>query len=72
MDRHEVLIVAGSAYSVAGPNTGLPANLRRPGDYPVEALCAVSGCGQVVRREKPEPGHLDWAHTGRMAGEPGR
>lgn len=68
-DPAEVLIVAGSAYSVKGRNTGLQANLRNPDHYPVEALCR--GCGRVVRRETPEPWRLDWSHTGRKAGEPG-
>lgn len=66
-DPAEVLIVPGSAYSMKGPNTGQPANLRKPEHYPVEALCR--GCRRVVRREKPEPGRLDWNHTGRKAGE---
>jgi hypothetical protein len=67
-DPHEMLIVPGSAYSMEGHNTNLPANLRLPWHYPVEALCSV--CGEVVRREEPQPGRLDWPHTGRKAGEP--
>jgi hypothetical protein len=63
-----MLIVRGSAYSVKGRNTGLEANLRNPEHYPVEALCR--GCRRPVRREKPDPGRLDWEHIGRQAGEP--
>lgn len=69
-DVQEVLIRPDSAYTVGPrPNTGLRANLRNPEHYPVEAVCA--GCGQVVRREKPEPLNPDWHHTGRKPGEPG-
>ena len=67
-DAHGILIVAGSAYSMAGPNTGQEANLRKPGHYPVEAICSV--CKGVVRREKPAPGQIDWMHLDRMPGEP--
>lgn len=68
---HTALIVEGSAYTVGeGPNTGRPANLGWPAHYPMEALCAVKGCGQVVRREKMDARQLDWEHTGRMPGEP--
>lgn len=66
-DVAEVAIVPGSAYSVKGRNANLPANLRLPWHYPVEAICAT--CKQVVRREKPAPGVTDWPHTGRMPGE---
>lgn len=62
---HETLIVPGSAYQVRIPNR--EANLRRPEDYPVTAICAI--CGQVVEREKMAPEQLDWKHTGRKAGE---
>ena len=62
---HETLIVPGSAYIELIPNR--EANLRRPEDYPVTAICAV--CHGVVRRESMEPGKLDWQHTGRKAGE---
>jgi hypothetical protein len=65
---HTALIVEDSAYTVEGPNTGRPANLGWPGHYPMEAVCAV--CGLVVRREKIDPGQLDWTHTGRAAGDP--
>lgn len=64
------LIVDGSAYSAEGPNTGRPANLGWPSHYPMEALCAVKGCGQVVRRERMDAQQLDWEHTGRMPGDP--
>lgn len=64
----EMLIVPGSAYSAAGRYALRPANLRLEVCYPVEAICL--GCGRVVRREKPEPGRLDWSHTGRKAGDP--
>ena len=66
-DPHELLIKPGSAYSAAGRNTGLQANLRNPAHYPVEAQCRI--CGMVVRREEPAPGRLDWPHTGRMPGD---
>lgn len=62
---HETLIVPGSAYMVAIPNR--EANLRRPEDYPVTAICQV--CGRVVEREAMEPDAVDWKHTGRKAGE---
>lgn len=62
---HETLIVPGSAYMERIPNR--EANLRRPEHYPVTAICQV--CGGVVRREAMDPGALDWAHTGRQAGE---
>lgn len=64
---HETLIVKGSAYTAAGPNTGRPANLRNPAHYPVTAVCQV--CHGVVRRETMAPDVLDWSHTGRKAGE---
>jgi hypothetical protein len=64
---HETLIVPGSAYTVKGPNTGRPANLRNPAHYPAEAICQV--CFEVVERAEMEPGKLDWEHTGRKAGE---
>jgi hypothetical protein len=64
----EMLIVKDSAYSVEGRYAGRRADLRAEVCYPVEAICL--GCGHVVRREKPEPGRLDWNHTGRRAGEP--
>lgn len=67
---HRALIVEGSAYTVKGPNTGKPANLGWPGHYPMEAVCAVPGCGQVVRREEMDPEQLDWMHTGYMPGDP--
>jgi len=69
-ELHEALIVKDSAYTASGArqNTGLPANLANRLHYPVEAICSV--CGEVVRREKPAPGRLDWAHTGRKPGEP--
>jgi len=62
---HEVLIVAGSAYSC---KTGKPANLELPWSYPVDAVCKV--CGQVVHREEMAIERQDWMHTGRMPGEP--
>lgn len=65
---HAVLVVKDSAYSVKGPNDGRPAILGWPSHYPMEAICSV--CGQVVRREKMDPGNLDWVHTGRMPGDP--
>jgi hypothetical protein len=65
---HEALVADGSAYSMAGPNTGLPADLRKPRHYPVEGLCAI--CHEVVRREKMAPEQLDWLHTGRKPGDP--
>jgi len=64
---HETLIVPGSAYTVKGPNTGRPANLRNPAHYPAEAICQV--CSQVVERAEMDAGKLDWKHTGRKAGE---
>jgi hypothetical protein len=67
-EPHEALIVKGSAYSMEGPNTNLPANPRWPAHYPMEAICAI--CHGVVRREEMTPGKLDWEHTGRKAGEP--
>jgi hypothetical protein len=67
-DPHEMLIAPGSAHSAEGRYHGRRANLRDEVCYPVEAICSI--CGGVVRREKMEPGRLDWPHTGRMAGEP--
>lgn len=67
-DPHELLIVADSAYSVTGRNANLPANLRLPWHYPVEAVCKV--CGLVVRREKLDPASPDWMHLDRKPGEP--
>lgn len=62
---HETLIVPDSAYMVKIPNR--QANLRRPEDYPVTAICQV--CHHVVRRESMESELLDWVHTDRKAGE---
>jgi hypothetical protein len=45
-DAHEILPVPGSARQLDGS----PADLTRPLDYPVEAVC--SGCGQPVRVER--------------------
>jgi hypothetical protein len=67
VDPHELLIKPGSAYSLIGRNTGLRANLRLPWHYPVTAICVI--CGEVVRREKPQPGRFDWVHTGRRPGD---
>ena len=66
-DPHELLIVPGSAYTMAGRNTGQPANLLNAFHYPVEALCRI--CGLPVRREKPDPACQDWMHLDRKAGE---
>lgn len=68
-ERHEALPEPGTAYTVAGRRTGLPADIRNTLHYPVEATC--SGCGQVIRCERMlsiGPG-AEWAHTGRMPGE---
>jgi hypothetical protein len=62
---HEILPMRGTAYSMAGVNTGLPATLTRSWDYPVEAICA--GCGQMIRCERLV--RCDWEHQGRMPGE---
>lgn len=66
-DPHELLIEPGTAYSVTGRNTGLPANLRFPWHYPVEAVCVM--CGYVVRREKLDPACPDWLHLDRRPGD---
>lgn len=64
---HEVLPRRGTAYSMAGKNTGLPANLLDPLHYPAEAICA--GCGQMIRCEHSlSPAR--WVHQNRMPGEP--
>lgn len=60
--NHEPL--PGSAYTVgAVPNCNLPADLSKPGHYPVEAVCR---CGEVIRCERVE--QSGWSHTGRRAG----
>jgi len=53
-DAHEILPVPGSARQLDGS----PADLTRPLDYPVEAVC--SECGQPVRCERWFLG--DWYH----------
>jgi len=65
--EHEIVIVPTSAYSVTGRNSGRPANLSMPWDYPAEALC--SACGQTVSCEELTGRHPDWKHTGRRPGE---
>lgn len=67
LDPHELLIRPGTAYSMAGRNTGLRANLRLPWHYPVEAVCLM--CGYVVRREALDPECPDWVHLDRMPGD---
>lgn len=66
-EAHEVAIVPGSAYSVTGRNSGRPANLLLPWDYPAEALCTA--CGQTVSCKELTGGRPDWKHAGRKAGE---
>jgi hypothetical protein len=55
----------GIAYSVQGPNTGLPANLAHARHFPVWAVCAA--CREVITLSGPL---RQWEHTGRMAGDP--
>ena len=66
----EIVPRKDTAYTVAGPNTGLPANLMNFAHYPVEAICTdgqgACGCGQVIRSESFYAG---WYHTGRKPGE---
>lgn len=64
---HEILIVRGSAYSVSGRNTGLPADLAKPWHYPVRAVCGI--CGLVVSREEMAVERQDWVHADRKPGE---
>jgi hypothetical protein len=68
-DAHEMVIVPGSAYTVgANRDTDAPADLRNPEHYPVEAECTI--CHEMVRRDRPQPGRIDWTHTGRKPGDP--
>lgn len=62
---HEAVPSEFSAYSMSGPNTNLPANLANVWHFPAEGICA--DCGGVIRAE--EFGD-EWAHTGRMPGDP--
>lgn len=66
---HEALPQRGTAYSTAGSNTGLPADLTFFWHYPVEALCT---CGEMIRCEQflsiGDQG--EWVHTGRKPGDP--
>lgn len=55
----------GTAYTVAGPNTGQEANLRNSAHYPAEALC--KDCGMMIRSDG-----ASWYHTGRNPGEEGQ
>jgi hypothetical protein len=70
-EDHETVPQPGSAYSMGGANTGLPADLRWSAHYPVEAICL---CGEMIRCERDlrlspgDPG--DWVHLGRKPGEP--
>lgn len=66
---HEAVPQRGTAYSVEGSNTGLPADLLSPFDYPVEALCR---CGEMIRCEQwlSIGGRGEWVHTGRKPGDP--
>jgi len=69
-EDHDIVPRPGTAYSVSGGNTGLPANLRNSGHYPAEAQCA--GCGEMIRCEQwlPVSADGDWYHTGRRPGDP--
>lgn len=66
--RHEALPRPGTAYTMRGPNTGLPADLRNLYHYPVEAVCS---CGEMIRCEYMLPlgPGADWKHLGRRPGE---
>ena len=65
--EHEILPQPDNIYSMAGPNTGRPADLRITFHYPVESVCAGEGCGQVIRLERMYL--ADWEHTGRRPGD---
>jgi hypothetical protein len=60
---HEITPVAGSPRQL----DGTPADLTRPMDYPVEALCVV--CGQPIRCERWFLG--GWAHIERFSNPKG-
>ena len=57
--NHAITPLAGSARRL----DGTPADLTRPLDYPVEAICAE--CGQPVRCERWLRG--DWHHIQRFS-----
>lgn len=63
---HEILPLAGTVFSMMGPNTGLEANLLNPHHFPAEALC--HSCKTVIYRETMLYG--EWVHTGRRPGDP--
>lgn len=59
---HRHMPVDGTCYSV---DTGLLADLRRSGHYPVEAHCE---CGEMIRCDRIE--QAGWTGTGRRPGDP--
>lgn len=61
---HEGAPLEGTAYSVAGPNTGLPADTARSTHYPIEGICR---CGEMVRAVDLRQER--WEHLGRKPGE---
>ena len=60
---HEITPVAGSARQL----DGTPADLSRPMDYPVEAVCLV--CGQPIRCERYFLS--EWVHLERFSNPEG-
>ncbi len=61
-EDHQATPAEGTCYTAVG---SLPARLCCPGDYPVDALCAV--CHQPVRAGRfRDP----FRHTGRKPGDP--
>jgi hypothetical protein len=61
---HMAMPADGTAYTVDGPLTGRPADLRLMRSYPCEALCS---CGEMIRCDSLQA--AGWSHTGRKPAE---
>lgn len=62
---HQAAPRADTAYTMEGPRTGRPLDLRYGNCFPAEGTCV---CGTVIRQESADE---PWKHTGRKPGEPG-
>jgi hypothetical protein len=65
-EPHAITPVEGSPARTTPGFRAAPADLMRPGHYPVEAICKE--CRGMIRSESFSDG---WVHTGRKPGEAG-